>query len=70
MPALFFRPGDLRGELGVPLDATLPPLTPRPGQIDLDEPEAKRIDALTRGNSFTASFQQGQDASVFLVLDR
>jgi hypothetical protein len=54
----------------VPLDATLPPLTPRPGQNGLDEPEAKRIDALTRGNSFTARFQQGQDASVVLVLDR
>jgi hypothetical protein len=69
-PAMLFRPGDLRGELGVPLAATLPPATPRPEQIDLDEPEAKRIDALTRANFFTASFQQGQDASLFLVLDR
>jgi len=68
--ALFYRPGDLRGELGVPLDATVPPLTPRPEQIDLTEPEAKRIDALTRSNLFRASFQQGQDASVFLVLER
>jgi hypothetical protein len=70
VPALFYRPGDLRGELGVPLEATLPPLPPRPEQLDLDKPEAKRIDALTRGNSFMASFQQGQDASLFLVLDR
>jgi hypothetical protein len=68
--ALFYRPGDLRGELGVPLRATVPELTPRPGQIDLAEPEAKRIDALTRSNLFRASFQQGQDASVFLVLER
>jgi hypothetical protein len=68
--ALFFRPGDLRSELGVPLDATLPPATPRPEQIDLAEPEARRIDALTRSNLFVASFQQGQDASVFLVLER
>jgi hypothetical protein len=69
-PAMFFRPGDLRGELGVPLAATLPEAPPRPEQIDLEAPAAKRIDALTRGNFFTASFQQGQDASVFLVLDR
>jgi hypothetical protein len=68
--ALFYRPGDLQGELGVPLDATLPPLTPRPEQIDLAKPEFKRIDALTRSNLFDASFQQGQDASVFLVLER
>ncbi|HKH18745.1 MAG TPA: hypothetical protein VKA57_14550 [Solirubrobacteraceae bacterium] len=70
VPALFYRPGDLRGELGVPLESTLPALTPRPEQVDLDKPEAKRIDALTRSNSFTATFQQGQDASVFLVLER
>jgi hypothetical protein len=69
-PAMFFRPGDLRGELGVPLESTLPPAPPRPEQIDLEDDEAKRIEALTSGNFFTASFQQGQDASVFLVLDR
>jgi len=68
--ALFYRPGDLRGELGVPLDATVPPVPPRPEQIDLSEPEAKRIDALTSSNLFRATFQQGQDASVFLVLER
>lgn len=50
-PAMFFRPGDLRGELGVPLEATPPA-------------------ALTRANLFTVRFQQGQDASVFPVLDR
>jgi hypothetical protein len=69
-PAMFFRPGDLRGELGVPLETTLPAAPPRPEQIDLEAADSKRIDALTRGNYFTASFQQGQDASVFLVLDR
>jgi hypothetical protein len=68
--ALFYRPGDLRGELGVPLEATVPPLTPRPEQIELADPEAKRIDALTRSNLFRATFQQGQDASLFLVLER
>ena len=68
--ALFFRPGDLQGELGVPLDSTVPARTPRPEQINLKRPEFQRIDALTRSNLFTASFQQGQDASVFLVLER
>ena len=68
--ALFYRPGDLQGELRVPLDSTLPETTPRPEQIDLAKPEFKRLDALTRSNLFTASFQQGQDASVFLVLER
>jgi hypothetical protein len=68
--ALFYRPGDLRGELAVPLDRTVPPRAPRPEQIDLSEPDAKRIDALTRSNLFRATFQQGQDASVFLVLER
>ena len=70
IPALFYRPGDLRSELAVPLTATLPAQTPRPEQFKLEDPEAKRVDALTRSNSFTATFQQGQDASVFLVLDR
>ena len=68
--ALFFRPGDLKGELGVPLDATVPEPTPRPEQINLDAPRYKRLDALTRSNLFEASFQQGQDANVFLVLQR
>ena len=68
--ALFFRPGDLRGELDVPLNSTLIPKTPRPETFALDGAEAKKIEALTRDNLFWASFQQGQDASAFLVLDR
>ena len=32
--ALFYRPGDLSGELGVPLAATIPTATPRPAQIE------------------------------------
>jgi hypothetical protein len=70
VPAMFYRPGDLAAELGVPLEATVPRSPPRPEQLDLEEPEARRIDALTRSNFFTATFQQGQDASLFLVLDR
>src|SRR5215217_7768664 len=66
--ALFFRPGDLEPQLEIPLHATIPPQTPRPET--LPSSEARRIDALTRGNLFLASFQQGQDQRAFLVLDR
>jgi hypothetical protein len=66
--ALFFRPGDLKPQLEIPLGATIPPKTPRPETIPA--PEAQRIDALTRGNLFLASFQQGQDQKAYLVLDR
>ena len=68
--ALMFRPGDLRGQLRVPVDSTLPSQVPLPGQIDLAAPDAKRIDALTLSNLFTANFRQSQDASLFLVLER
>jgi hypothetical protein len=66
--ALFFRPGDLEPQLEIPLGATIPPQTPRPETIA--GAEARRIDALTRGNLFLASFQQGQDQKAYLVLDR
>jgi hypothetical protein len=68
--ALFFRPGDLAGELDVPLANTIPPRTPRPETLPLGSPEARRIEDLTRSNLFLASFTQGQDASAYLVLDR
>ena len=66
--ALFFRPGDLEPQLEIPLQATIPPQTPRPETIPGSE--ARRIDALTLSNLFLASFQQGQDQRAFLVLDR
>ena len=66
--ALFFRPGDLEPQLEIPLRATIPSTTPRPETIP--PAESRRIDALTRGNLFLASFQQGQDQKAFLVLDR
>ena len=68
--ALFYRPGDLKGELDVPLHSTIPPRTPRPETMKLAGLEGRRINALTRSNLFEASFQQGQDAHAFLVLDR
>jgi hypothetical protein len=66
--ALFYRPGDLEPQLEIPLRATIPSKTPRPDTIPAAE--SRRIDALTRGNLFLASFQQGQNQKAFLVLDR
>jgi hypothetical protein len=66
--ALFYRPGDLEPQLEIPLRATIPAKTPRPETIP--PAESRRIDALTRGNLFLASFQQGQNQKAFLVLDR
>jgi hypothetical protein len=66
--ALFFRPGDLQPELDRPLNATIPSKTPRPETFKGAEADA--IEGITRPNLFVASFQQGQDAHAFLVLDR
>ena len=66
--ALFYRPGDLRPQLEVPLGHTISAATPRPETIG--GPEARRIDSLTRSNLFLASVQQAQDSKAYLVLDR
>ena len=66
--ALFFRPGDLEPQLEIPINATIPRATPIPEAIPGGE--AQRIDALTRGNLFLATFQQSQDLKAYLVLDR
>jgi hypothetical protein len=67
-PALFFRPGDLKRQLELPLDVTIPTRTPRPETIPSNE--KARIQGLTGKNLFLASFRQAQDARAFLVLDR
>jgi len=66
--ALFFRPGDLKRQLDRPLRVTFSGPTPRPET--LDPGEAGAITRLTRANTFAASFIQGQNAHLFLVLDR
>jgi hypothetical protein len=66
--ALFFRPGDLKPQLEIPLAATIPLPTPRPET--LAESDARRVDALTSDNLFGFSFQQGQNQKAYLVLDR
>jgi hypothetical protein len=70
IPALLFRPDDLESQLDVPLTATIPKETPQLDELKLKGPEAQRIDALTLSNLFEGSFTQGQDAGLFLVLDR
>jgi hypothetical protein len=64
--AIFYRPGDLLGELQVPLDRTLSPSTPRPNTMT--KPEANRVDDLTLRNLFLASVQPLQSDKNYLVL--
>jgi hypothetical protein len=66
--AVFYRPGDLKQELQVPLDATLAAKAPTPSTIGGGE--GQRIDALTLSNLFDSSFQQAQNGDAYLVLDR
>jgi hypothetical protein len=64
--AVFYRPGDLLGELQVPLDETLAAKTPTPATMAPDE--AKRVDSLTLRNLFLASVQPLQADQNYLVL--
>jgi hypothetical protein len=64
--AIFYRPGDLLGELQVPLDRTLSQRTPRPSTMT--RAEAQRVDSLTLRNLFLASVQPLQSDKNYLVL--
>jgi hypothetical protein len=64
--ALFYRPGDLLGELQVPLARTLSAKTPTPKTIA--KPEAARIDSLALRNLFLATVQQLDSDLSYLVL--
>ena len=66
--AVFYRAGDLRGELEIPLTDTLVPrlLTP----ASLTRKDRRHIDALTLGNLFLASVQLAPDQSIYLLLAR
>jgi hypothetical protein len=66
--AIFYRPGDLRPQLEVPLGATMSADAPTPEAYK--GAEARRIDTLTLSNLFLFSFQQAQDTKAYLVLDR
>jgi hypothetical protein len=66
--AVFYRPGDLKPELQVPLVNTVPTHTPRPDTIP--NGESQKIDALTLNNLFSAQFTVAQDQQAYLVLQR
>jgi hypothetical protein len=66
--AVFYRPGDLKGQLQVPLGNTVPAKAPTPDSIP--PKEATTIDALTLSNLFVADFTQTQDLRAHLVLQR
>jgi hypothetical protein len=66
--AVFYRPGDLKPQLQVPLGVTVPAKAPTPDTIPADQ--GRTIDALTLNNLFQASIQQDQILGVNMVLDR
>jgi hypothetical protein len=66
--AVFYRAGDLKQRLQIPLGATVPAKAPTPDTIP--SAEGKTIDSLTLPNLFLAAPQQAQDYSVSLVLSR
>jgi hypothetical protein len=66
--AVFYRAGDLKPQLQVPLGATVPAKAPTPNAIPAAE--AQKIDSLTLSNLFLRTPQQAQDYSVNMILDR
>ncbi|MEA2299051.1 MAG: hypothetical protein QOF77_1987 [Solirubrobacteraceae bacterium] len=67
--AVFFRSGDLSGELSHPLDSTLTQQTPSLATV-AGAPDTALVDQLTSPSFYKFSFvQTAQDASLFLVLE-
>jgi hypothetical protein len=65
--AVFLERGDLRAELGEPIEQTLPaPLTPGVGEIQPDEQRV--IERTTRSRIYEYSYLQAQDGSPVMVL--
>ena len=69
LTAMLLRPEELRDRLQVPLTATLPPRTPKIGELTQDNPEAQVVTAITAPNVFAVTFQQAQDSKTYLVLE-
>lgn len=66
--AIFYRPGDLKPQLEVPLKLTMNPRTPTIRTFDGEE--ARRVDSLTLSNLFEYVRQPGSDGRAYLVLQR
>ena len=66
--AIFYRPGDLKPQLEVPLKFTMNPVTPAIRSFGGEE--ARRVDSLTLSNLFEFGRQPGQDGRFYLVLHR
>jgi hypothetical protein len=64
--AMFFTRDDLEAQLDRPLTRTLP--APPPTSQNLNAAEVTTLESLTQKRLFAFKFEQGQDASVFLVL--
>lgn len=65
--AVFLEKGDVRPELGQPLDQTLTaPLTPGVGEIQPDEQRV--VERTTRSRLYEYSYLQAQDGSPIMVL--
>jgi hypothetical protein len=64
--AVFYRPGDLKQQLQVPLTATMSAKTPVAGSIQ----DGRAVDALTLSNLFNWSLHQAQTGQAYLLLDR
>ena len=64
--AMFFRKDELEGLLDRPLNVTLS--SPPPRSSALNAGDISSLEALTARRLFEFKFEQGQDASVFLVL--
>ncbi len=66
--AVFYRPGDLKPRLQIPLGATLPANPPSPDTFG--GVEAETVEQLTSTNVFKWDVQAAQDNTPYLVLDR
>jgi hypothetical protein len=68
MSAVFYRPGDLKDRLMIPLGNTVAAKAPAPEEMA--PAEGKLVDSLTLSNTFRWAITRTQDQTLQLVLDR